>query len=446
MDNRYAQAPRFTAVPRRTLLSITALQNALLMLVCLWITAPMLVPNPTMRLIALGAIVGWALLEAARPNGLFRRPTWPMFIALVVMSHELVMWYIFREWSLLSRIQFFIFLSFVLVYESRRHRPETLLPVFWFIVLTIPVWLMTTLRGLDVFGNHAVRHVVRSSEIAIDLMQQGVGGYSLVYGSILLLPIALAMALSPRGFSMSSAPWVLRKLPFSQRWFFAGLSLLICMVVFRSGFTIAIIVTASVALVTLSSLRPRRWQVAVVPMVVVVLVGFGEQLVDGFIDTARPLVAGTNYERKLRDFEISRLEGTSHGTVADRTVRYLQSIDSFIANPLLGTMRRTGLGHHSAILDNFAQRGVVFGAFFLGLLIYLPLRMFRRRPRSPAMVLGVLTMMILFPLLNSVTMIFGVLLFIAFPAACALVVPKRQQFNSGESQGFPRFTETWPTR
>ncbi|MCH8476273.1 MAG: hypothetical protein LAT55_13715 [Opitutales bacterium] len=420
MDNRYAQAPRVTAVPRRTLLSITALQNALLMLVCLWITAPMLVPNPTMRLLALFAMVGWLVLELARPNGLFRRPSWPLLLVIVLAAHDLFLWYVFREWSLLSRIQFYIFLSFILVYESRRQQPATLLPVFWFLVLTVPIWILTTLRGLDVFGAHAVRHVVRSSELAIELMQQGVGGYSLVYGSILLLPIALSIAIAPERFRLTPRPRLLRLLPIPIRWLFAGLAALILLLVFRSGFTIAIIVASSITVVTLALLKPRRWHFAALPLVIAFLIGFGEVLVDGFIEVARPIVAGTNYQNKLRDFEVSRIEGTAHGTVADRTARYMRSVNSFIENPLLGTMRRQGIGNHSAVLDNFAQRGVFFGLLYFWLLVYLPIRMLKQRPRNVAMIIGTLTMMLLFPILNSVTMIFGVFLFIMFPAACAM--------------------------
>ena len=102
-------------------ISITGLQNSALIMVCMWITSPVLTPNSIARLLALAAIAIWFVLELARPDGIFYRPTLPVLGATLYIAYDLVLWYGLREWSLLSHIQLYILLAFLIIYESRRH-------------------------------------------------------------------------------------------------------------------------------------------------------------------------------------------------------------------------------------------------------------------------------------------------------------------------------------
>ncbi|MDT0684536.1 hypothetical protein RM543_17835 [Roseicyclus sp. F158] len=395
--------------------SITSLQNIALIFLCLWITSPILTPNDLARLAALAALGAWVGLELSRPNGIFWRPTLPVFGALLFIFYDLVLWYGLREWGLLSHIQMYILLTLLIVYESRRHDPRSLAPVFWAMMVTLPIWFFATFRAFDTFGSHAARTVVRSSEEAVELMQQGVGGYSLIYSGLILVPIMISMTMQRRKFDMSSAPRPLRLLPVITL-------VLIVAVVLNAGFSIAILLLMATLMISLAYLKPRPWKLVVAPPLAVVLILVAPIFLIHIVDFLMPFAEGTNFALKLRDIRLSLELGGSIGTVNDRTERYLRSINSFLENPLLGVMGDRGVGKHSEYLDHFAQRGVLFGALYMALLLYVPLRMLRRTPGMLGMTGGVLTIIILLPFLNSLTMTVGVALFIMFPAACGLTM------------------------
>jgi hypothetical protein len=401
-------------------LNIINLQNFVLAILCLWITSPPLTANPAARVLALLAIGLWAGLEMLRPNGIFLRPTRPVLGAMLFIAYDLILWYALGEWELLAHIQLYVLLLLLIIYESRRNDPKSLAPVFWTMMLTLPIWWITSLRGFDTFGAHAARIVVRSSDESMEMMQQGVGGYSLIYASLILIPILVLMTFRWRQFDISSAPRFLRAFPRAFRLLPPVMLALVMVLVFRAGFTIAVIVMAATMAVSLMYLRPDPWIQFMAPLVALFLVIVGQVFLRDIIEFLIPISEGTSFIHKLRDIQISLDVGGSTGTVADRTERYFQSINSFLQNPLFGVLGNRGVGGHSAFLDNFGQRGLFFGALYMGLMLYLPIRMLRRLPGMLSMTGGVLTVMVLFPFLNSVTMAIGVVLFIMFPVACAL--------------------------
>ncbi len=401
-------------------LNIISLQNFALAILCLWIISPPLTLNPIARALALLAIVTWGLLEIIRSNGIFRRPTWPVLGAGLFIAYDLVLWYALGEWELISHIQMYILLALLVIYESRRTDPKSLAPVFWTMMLALPVWWISTLRGFDTFGDHAARTVVRSSGEAMELMQQGVGGYSLIYSSLVLIPVLVLMTFRWRQFDTSSAPRFLRAFPRAFRLMPPVMLALITILVLRAGFTIAVIVMVATLAVSLMYLRTRPWILLMAPLVALFLVVVGQIFLQDIVELLIPVADGTSFVYKLRDLQLSLEIGDSTGTVADRTERYLRSINSFLQNPLFGVLGDRGVGNHSAYLDYFAQRGLFFGMLYMVLMLYLPVRMLRQLPGVLSMTGGVLAVMILFPLLNSVTMAIGVVLFIMFPVACSI--------------------------
>jgi len=401
-------------------LNITTLQNIALAIVCVWIMSPPLISIPAVRVLALLAIILWAVLEIIRPNGIFLRPTLPVLGALLYIAYDLMLWFEPGQWDLLSHIQLYILLTLLIVYESRRNDPKSLAPVFWTMMLTLPIWWISTLRGFETFGSHAARIVVRSSDDATELLQQGVGGYSLIYSTLVIMPILVLMIFRWRQFDMSSAPRILRAFPRLFRLLPSVMLALSCVLVLRAGFTIAVIVMAATLVVSLMYLRPHSGLFFLGPLVALLLVVVGQLFLSEIIQFLIPLTEGTSFVHKLRDLQMSLYVGDSTGSVADRTERYARSINSFLHNPIFGVLGNQGVGNHSAYLDNFAQRGLFFGALYMGLMLYLPIRMLRRLPGMLSMTGGVLTVMILFPFLNNVTMAIGVVLFIMFPVACSM--------------------------
>lgn len=410
-------------------MSIVRLQNLALMYVCLWVTSPVLLPSTLGRLGAVFAMLVWAGLELMRPNSIFLRPTIPVLGVVVFIAYDIYFWLLLKDWVFASHIQLYIILIFIVVYESRRNEIASLKPIFWFVLLTIPIWIITTLRALDTYS-HAVRVVVRSSAEALELLQQGVGGYSLVYGALLLVPMLVPMVLRGAAFDLRSAPAPIRLLPFYNRVLPAVLVGIITLLVLRSGFAIANVVLVIALIVSVLLTWFREWGIALGILGAVVLLVGGNILLGDLIAALQSLTQDTTYADRLRDVQLALEVGESTGTVQDRTERYWRSANSFLDNPVMGTIVESrGIGGHSAYLDALAQRGIVFGGLFVALMLYLPIRMLRQLPANISMTGGVLTMMIVFPTLNSMTAIFGVMLFVMYPAACAMTQEYAARFS-----------------
>ena len=70
------------------------------------------------------------------------------------------------------------------------------------------------------------------------------------------------------------------------------------------------------------------------------------------------------------------------------------------------------MGKHSAILDRFAQYGILFGLVFLALLIHVPIRVMRSSGAPVGLALAFLIVAVGFPMLNTVFMSWGLILFV----------------------------------
>lgn len=401
-------------------LNIRTLQNLALMVVCAWIISPPLLINDEARLAALAAMLLWGGLELFRRNNIFLRPTLPVLGAVALILHEFLIWYAFREQSIFASTQFFIFLLFVLVYESRRESIRSLESVFWFVLLLSPIWLFTTWQAFETFGAHAARHVVRSSEIAFELMEQGVGGYSLIYSVIVLVPITLAMVLRPRSFDFSRAPLRLRDFPLLLRGMLAAVLFLVLLVIVKGGYALAVLIAFLVLFLIVLSVYVRRGAIWLSFIAGVAVMLALEWFLDDMIQILLPLSDGMDYQRKLLDIQEWRAVGESMGSVSDRMERYLRSLGLFFDNPFIGALAHGPTGNHSAFLDNLAKRGFLFGGIYIALVFYLPMRMLRLLPENRGLVVAVLVVVGLFPLVNTMPMAYGVMLFIMFPVACGL--------------------------
>ncbi len=124
------------------------------------------------------------------------------------------------------------------------------------------------------------------------------------------------------------------------------------------------------------------------------------------------MAKGTEYEAKIRDFQESMVDGRSTGSVEARAERYERSLRLFLEHPLVGTLMFDDVGKHSAILDRFAQYGVVVGALFFFLIAYYPLRMLRNTRVPIGLGLSFAFVAIMFPMVNNVFMSWGLILYV----------------------------------
>ena len=398
------------------------LQNCCVTYLALWATAPPLAFSPVSRYLAVLAIFFWFIAECSRSRGVVRRPTVSVCILFLYFVYTSLGILIFEGVSILNAdIQLYIMLIFILFMQSRRREIESMEPTFWMLLLTFPVWQILTIKEILTSNTHAARILIRSSTEAADLMGRGVGGYSLVYASLLLFPSVLVLFLNPKAVDGRKLLRPFRYFPFASRIIIIGNTLSALVLVIVSGYSIAAI---SIVVVTFSVLFIRNYSpyniVCCMLLTVccyVVFYVYIEQILLWLL----PLTHGSNFNLKIRDILISMQEDSASGTLYDRIERYQRSFLLFVQNPIFGTMSSTDIGKHSQILDNFAQFGIVVGSMFVYLLITVPVMYIKRRGAEFGLAFAMLIVTLLYFGLNNAFMSAGPVLFIIFPVAANMI-------------------------
>lgn len=392
-------------------------QNFALLYLCLWTIVPAMAYGSVYRYLAVAAALCWAILEVARKDNIFKRPTAPVLLCLAYILYTLAI-----EWSLGSaadfdwHIQPAIMFFFLLVYESRRHRLDTLTPVFWWTLATLPLVLIISLAALSEYG-HAARIVVRASDEAEELAREGVGGYALVYFCVVMLPILVAItAYRARGIA-TTAPRVLGRLQTPVPALTAVTAALVALFIFRAQYSIAMYLSL---LLLPAVFIPRKYALLVAILILPLgLISLQEDALVKTLEAAGTVVEGTTAGNKINDLLTSLREDQAFGTVGDRVSRYSRSIELFMEAPVLGVLDIRDIGAHSAYLDRFGRYGIFIGSLFVYLVVYVPIRMMKRVGDGFGMAFAVAGISLLFPALNTVFMGFGTALYIMFPVACS---------------------------
>lgn len=406
-------------------LNYLALQNAAVCYVCIWAVSPFLAYGEVFRLLVLVAVACWVTAEVCRAGNIFTRPTLPVMLSAFYITYSILIELLGPgERNFDWHLQSWIMLFFLVVYESRRREPLSLAPVFWLLLMIIPVGMFTTLAELQV-NPHAARVIVRSTDYARELAERGVGGYSLVYATVFLLPILLALMPKAGGLVSREAFPLSGLAPLSAFLLIAVNTILGFMLVLQAQFSIAVILSLfSMLMLVLGHYQFIRLAMVTIPMIMV-LTFLSEPLLVWILETVRPYAPGQNYVIKINDILHSLQLEQATGAVNDRTERYLRSFYLFLENPLLGDMDFSNIGKHSSYLDRFARYGFFVGGIFVYLMVYLPFRLLNEAAGGTSMAAALLFLAVIFPAVNNVFMALGVMLFIIFPVAHALLVSLR---------------------
>lgn len=393
------------------------IQNFALIYLCVWTIAPPMAFAEEYRYAAVAAALVWGVMELTRRDNILANPTAPIMLCVAYQLYTLGIEASlgterYFDWHIQPAIMFF----FLLVYESRRRDVETLAPVFWWTVASLPLWFALSLVGLSEHG-HAARVFVRSSDEAAELAEQGVGGYGLVYFALTMLPILIALTLTRHRDRLQALPAQLKLLQ-GRLPLLTGASLALgVLFILRAQYSIAIYLGAlAVAAMAVSRRRALAVLLISIPLATVAV---QENSMVATLEFAQSMSQGTNVGRKIDDILTSVQADYAVGTLGDRLERYTRSLQLFAQAPIFGVLEFADVGKHSSYLDRFARYGLVGGVLFLYLLLYLPVRMMRRMNAGFGMAFSVFVIALLFPTLNTVFMGFGAALFIMFPVACS---------------------------
>ncbi len=406
-----------------------------------WVLSPPLAYGQQWRVAAILATGLWLLLELRASRSVLLRPSWPVLGAFGFVFYTAgVEWAVPDSAGITYHFQVWIMLFFLLVGESlARGRDDDARFYFWLVLLVLPVWSLATLRGIETISQDVARTISRSSAEARELSERGIGGYGFVYAVLLSLPFLYQMVLRARASGIGRG-W----------WWRAGKALLALnalvgsLLVIRAGYSIALVLAGSALALVLLARSRRPLPLAMSVCLSALLVLAGTSLVQPALERLQDVATGTEYASKVRDVRSSLARGEGTGTVEGRTERYGRSLQLTMEHPVGGTLAFDPVGKHSAILDRFAQYGVLLGGLFLGLLAYLPWRALRDRRVPVGLALAFLVVGLGFPFLDTIFMAWGLLLFVFSRGALAVMgVPLDRRRPSAPPSAGARTASAW---
>lgn len=377
-----------------------------------WTLSPPLAYGAIWRGLAVLAVLVWLSIEFRSPRSIVLRPNIPIFSCVAFALYTVAIESFVLDSADINRhFQVWIMFFFLIVGESlSRGRDDDARFCFWLVLLLLPVWMTTTLWGIDNIAADVARTLSRSSDEAEMLARRGIGGYGFIYTVLLCLPFLAYFTMHARARQSLASGSGLR--PRLLRLLVVLNFALACTLLFRAGYSIALLLAGlAVALVILVRSRrglPFAISIATSGLVVFIMSIALPPSLEYLESTAR----GTEYAAKIRDLSDSLAGGQSTGTVEDRTERYSRSLALFLEHPLIGTLAFDDVGKHSAILDRFAQYGIVIGALFFFLIAYYPLRVLRQSCVPIGLGLSFAVVAIMFPMLNNVFMSWGLILYV----------------------------------
>lgn len=304
--------------------------------------------------------------------------------------------------AITHNLQIILFFLFMPVFDYYYTAEEDTTWILVFVMGLVVTWNITTLIGYSQVRNVS-RLLAKDFEGAEVYARQGIGGYGYIYFLTFIIPIIEGILI--RGYRkfhvvftlLGIAAWVLS-----------------VVVVMESGYTIALVLTlySIVSVLVLHWFKsPLAFCLISIPVLIVLLSNL-----ENILSYALQQVEGTMYETKVEDLILSLSDDEAVGTVAGRMERYTRSIRLFLQKPFWGQISRAGIGKHSAILDRFAQYGIVFGSLTVVYLTKAQRKIYKLHI-DDGMAISVLVVSIAFFLLNNIAAAQGVGLFVFYIAA-----------------------------
>lgn len=239
-----------------------------------WVLSPPLAYGNKWRVVAVIAMLAWLALDLARERSVVLRPSLPMLALVAYVGYTLAVHMLVPDITTINdQFQLWIMLFFLVIGEHmRRAGNADARFCFWLILLVLPIWSITTLHELIAGNAHAARLIIRSSADAEQLTNQGIGGYSFVYATVLCLPFLAYLSLHPGQLVQHLRGHWRRRLAYGL--VLTDTALGIALVLYAGYSTAVLLMSASLLLVIMiRSRKQHRLAGSIYLLLVVVFVG-----------------------------------------------------------------------------------------------------------------------------------------------------------------------------
>lgn len=340
-------------------LSYGMIQSVAIAYIVIWAISPPLEIDMIYRILALGAVLIWAVCWVLRENPieLDNSQLVAIFFLFVVVGVTFISNGDFK--GVLKQIAFFMLvISYIMnsFYEDKREELKWLVPV---VLLIFVVWNYKTVQAL-IEDPTIARRIVRDDESIYPYLRQGVGGYSLVYPQVCI--------------SSAVAVWTLNAFKSNKLYFVIGVVWIISFVqlITKAGYSIAIFSSAIGLILALLYNGKSGLKAFLVASIFFAGIMLSILYIEEFRLWLLEFFDGTAVAKKINDLVATSDTGTAEGSIAIRIKRYQDSLRTVVEYPVIGALWRANGGGHSAFLDMFAKYGLFGGWFFIKSYCHVP--------------------------------------------------------------------------
>lgn len=335
------------------------IQSVAIAYIVIWAISPPLEIDLIYRLLAVVATGVWALCWMLRQNPieLDRNQIISVFFLFTVVGVTFISNGDFN--GILKQIAFFMLVICFIInsfYKGDWSELRWLVPV---VLILFIIWNYKTIQALIVDPAIA-RQIVRDDEAIYVYLRQGVGGYGLIYPQVCISSAVLM--------------WTIKAFKNNKILFAVGVVWCVTFVhlISLAGYSIAIFATCIGAVLLFFYKGKNSLGAFLIAGILFTTIMFSILYIDEFRNWLLEVFDGTAVAKKINDLVATGESGTAEGSINDRMIRYVNSLEVIFKYPIIGALWRGNGGGHSGLLDTIAKYGLWGGWFFIKAVYYVP--------------------------------------------------------------------------
>ena len=340
-------------------LSLAFIQKICVLYLVVWMISPPMEIDLIYRVVALGCSALWFVIMIIREGSLTLSAN--DIAAIVFMFAVMAIAYI-EFGSLSAVIRLIAYYILVMCYIMNRRYSDSsdeLNGVVQIVIILCTVYNFITVKAL-IDDPTIARLLVRDTPEMYSYLRRGVGGYSLIYPQVCVIPAGVA--------------WTVNSLKHNKFDFILGCVWLVSFVLFamNAGYSLALFASAVGVLLLLF----YKGSSGMAAFVIAVAVFAGAMLSILYIDSLRNFLLtqfdGTAVAKKINDLVASSETGAAEGSIGDRIKTYIASVELLFKYPVIGSLWRESGGGHSSFFDTLAKYGIAGGVVFTKIMYAVP--------------------------------------------------------------------------
>ena len=332
------------------------MQKIAVLYLVVWTISPPLQIGTVYRLLALACAGVWFVIWFIRENPVVLGKDqvgaifFLIFVLGVVFFEKSSFSNILKQIAMIMLVICFLMNHF---YKDRWDELSGLIPV---ILILLIIWNGNTINAL-IEDPTIARRLVRNDESIYIYMQQGVGGYSLVYPQVCICPVIFG--------------WIIKAFKNNKILFVIGIAWLVSYVWLLSiaGYSIAIFASVTGAILLLFYRGKSATAAFIVAATIFIGIMAAILYVDSFRNWLLEFFDGTAVAKKINDLVSTSETGETGESIQVRINAYSGSIMDIIKYPIIGSLWRESGGGHSALLDTLSKYGLL-GLYMFAKIFY----------------------------------------------------------------------------